>query len=105
MFIHISSYKVAICLIYCRLIQYPLLCVLAYYAVSIKVQEGALWTHDKSVKEENEEMKYCEANEVHIANVTIAFQLIYGTCIIVSWTVLWAVDKDDDDEEATQEEA
>ena len=104
-YIHISSYKAALYLIYCRLIQYPLLCVLAYYAVSIKVQEGALWTHDKSVKEVNEGMKYCEANEVHIATVTIAFQLIYGMCIIVSWTVLWAVDKDDDDEEATQEKA
>jgi len=88
-----------------RLVQYPLLCALAYYVFSIMLWEGELWTHDKAVKKENDGMKYCEANNVHIAAVTVSFQLLYGLFIVISWTVLWAVDRDDDAAEEEEEKA
>ena len=59
------------------------------------------------MKEENKAkgMKYCEANNVHIACVTVAFQLLYGLFIVISWTVLWAVDREDDAAEEEEEKA
>jgi len=89
-----------------RLVQYPLLCALAYYVFAIKLWEGEVWTHDRADKKNKEEgMKYCEANTVHIAAVTVSFQLLYGLFIVISWTVLWAVDREDDAAEEEEEKA
>jgi len=89
-----------------RLVQYPLLCALAYYVFAIKIWEGEVWTHDRADKEnKGVGMKYCEANTVHIAAVTISFQLLYGLFIVISWTTLWAVDREDDAAEEEEERA
>ena len=84
-----------------RLVQYPLLCVLSYHVLAMKTWESERWTHNSR----EEEKGYCEANYVHIAAVTISFQLLYGLFIVISWTVLWAVDRDDDAAEEAEEKA
>jgi hypothetical protein len=87
-----------------RLVQYPLLGVLVYETVLLTVGENkGEWTHKR--EERSEKVKFCEANYLHIAMVTIIFQLIYGLVIGVTWTVLWAVDRDDDQAEKDEEEA
>jgi len=84
-----------------RLVQYPLLCTLMYYVFAIQFVESAQYTHDR----EEEGKKFCEANSIHIAGVTVAFQLLYGLFIVISWTVLWAVDREDDAAEEEEEKA
>ena len=65
-----------------------------------------MWTHDRADKKnKGAGMKYCEANTVHIAAVTISFQLLYGLFIVISWTTLWAVDREDDAAEEEEERA
>jgi len=84
-----------------RLVQYPLLCALMYYVLVLNVWERELWSHIKGEEGKN----YCEANYVHIAAVTVSFQLLYGLFIVLSWTVLWAVDREDDAAEEEEEKA
>ena len=86
--------------------QLPLLLALIYYVFKIQVVERAQWTHDRAEAEGSEgKLKYCEANNIHIAVVTVIFQLLYGLFIFVSWTVLWAVDREDDAAEEEEQKA
>ena len=72
-----------------------------YYVLVLNVWERELWSHVKGEEGKN----YCEANYVHIAAVTVSFQLLYGLFIVLSWTVLWAVDREDDAVEEEEEKA
>ena len=66
---------------------------MAYYVIKIYLVEHDQWTHDK----EEEGKKFCEANDVHIAEMTIIFQLVYGALILMTWVVMWwMVDREDD---------
>ena len=68
--------------------------------------QRAQWTHDRAEADGSEgKLKYCEANNIHIAVVTVIFQLLYGLFIFVSWTVLWAVDREDDAAEEEEQKA
>jgi len=84
-----------------RLVQYPLFCALAYYVLIIQIVERDLYTHEHGVKDK----KHCEANYVHIAGISVVFQLLHGLFIVVCWTVLWAVDREDDAAEEEEERA
>ena len=83
-----------------RLVQYPMLPALAYYIIKINIVENDLWTHDK---EKEPEKKYCEANDVHIAEMTLVFQLVYGALILLTWVIMWMVDREDDQEEENEQ--
>ena len=86
--------------------QLPLLLALIYYVFMIQVVQRAQWTHDRAEADGSEgKLKYCEANNIHIAVVTVIFQLLYGLFIFVSWTVLWAVDREDDAAEEEEQKA
>lgn len=88
-----------------RLVQFPLLAALTYHVLAIQLG-GAAWTHDRAEQAAAEvEMMYCEANTVHIGVITVAFQLVYGLLILATWSVLWAVDSQDDRAERAEERA
>ena len=75
-----------------RLVQYPMVLALAYYIIKLGLVEGDQWTHDREEKNK----KFCEANDVHIAEMTLVFQLVYGVLVMVAWVVMWVVDREDD---------
>eukprot|EP00092_Neocalanus_flemingeri_P018928 GFUD01020504.1.p2 GENE.GFUD01020504.1~~GFUD01020504.1.p2 ORF type:complete len:333 (+),score=122.64 GFUD01020504.1:36-1001(+) len=75
-----------------RLVQYPMVLALGYYIIKINLVERNQWTHDKEEKSK----KFCEANNVHIAEMTLIFQLVYGALIMMTWVVMWMVDREDD---------
>ena len=91
-----------------RIIQFPLLLVLSYHVITLKIGELSNWTHDRELRDEKkeagEEIFFCEANEIHIALVTVIFQFFYGLVILFSWTFLWAIDRKDDEAERVEEE-
>ena len=91
-----------------KLVQFPLLFLLTYHVIRIVIIEHGFYTHDQKVKEENlkegRKTKYCEANTVHIAVITVIFQYILGILTVFSWTYLWAIDRDDDEEERIEEQ-
>jgi len=55
-----------------------------YYVFAIQFVEREQYKHGRG----EEGKKFCEANYIHIAGVTVAFQLLYGLFIVISWTVL-----------------
>ena len=76
-----------------RKVQYPMVPALAYYVIKINLVEHDQWTHDK----EEEGKRFCEANDVHIAEMTLIIQLVYGALILMTWVVMWwMVDREDD---------
>jgi len=83
-----------------RIVQYPMIPALAYYVFKINVVEHDDWTHNK---EEEPQKKYCDANDVHLATLTLAFQVVYGFLIILTWVIMWMVDRDDDEEEMEEQ--
>lgn len=82
-----------------RLVQYPMVPALAYYVIKINLVERDQWTHDR----EEEGKMFCEANDVHIAQMTLIFQLVYGALILMTWVVMWMVDREDDQGEKEEQ--
>jgi len=83
-----------------RIVQYPMVPALAYYVLKINVVEHDDWTHNQE-KEPNK--KYCDANDVHIAALTLSFQIVYGFLIVLTWVIMWMVDREDDEEEMEEQ--
>jgi hypothetical protein len=86
-----------------RTIQFPLLFALTFYLVKMMANHED-WTHDRDEKEKNKALNFCEGNTMHIAAVTVVFQFLYGLLILLSWTVLWSIDREDDEAERLEEE-
>ena len=86
-----------------RLVQYPMVLALAYYTIKMNLVEGDKWTHEMKDKEKDASIQYCEANDSHIAMLTVVFQLVYGILVLVAWFVMWIVDKEDDTEEEEEQ--
>ena len=83
-----------------RIAQYPMVPALMYYLIKITLVERDQWTHDKEAEPEK---KYCEANDVHLAEMTVAFQTVYGLMILLTWIIMWKVDGEDDEQEEMQQ--
>ena len=88
-----------------RLVQLPLLLLLTYEVGKLLVKEGSgLLVHDMEEARAKQE-RFCEGNDMHLAVVTVAFQFFYGFLILLSWTVCWNIDSEDDEVEREEEEA
>jgi hypothetical protein len=88
-----------------RISQFPLLGFLTYKSMKIKIGERDNWTHDLEATRKNDELKFCDANVVHMALFTVAFQLLEGLLVLCTWEVLWSIDSPDDERERREEVA
>jgi len=88
-----------------RVVQFPMVLALGYYAIKFDLLEKNQWTYSKERKEELVSMQYCDRNYVHLAQITFIFQVIIGFILVSLWVIMWAVDSEDDEDELRQERA
>ena len=91
-----------------RLVQLPMVLVLGYYGIlKFSIIESGKWTHDRMMVEKEEDeactVCFCEGNYVHLAQITFAFQIIFGLVQLLLWWVMWYVDREDDKGEKIEE--
>ena len=62
---------------------------LMYYLIKITMVERDQWTHDK---DREQEKKYCEVNDVHLAEI-----------ILLSLVIMWKVHGNDNEQDEVQQ--
>jgi len=96
-----------------RIVEMPMVGVLGYYMIKFSIVERDEWTHDQEAVEpkptdDDSNSKdcticYCDANYMHMAEITFFFQVFLGLTLVIMWFVMWYVDSDDDEKEKLEE--
>jgi len=92
-----------------RIAEMPMVGVLGYYILKFAILESDKWTHDaEKVKPDgamsnNCTVCYCDANYVHLAEITFGFQVFLTVILVILWFTMWYVDSEDDEKEREEE--
>jgi len=85
-----------------KLLQFPMVPWLGWYAIQFKTEIAGKWTHDRAEifpeksSSSSCDICYCERNMVHLAILVFVFQAVYGIVSFGCMWFMWYVDKEDD---------